>query len=96
MTGHRQLKKYCVLDFLENDQRQEEFYKMQCSHIVPRPGSCIVFIRPSSEPAMLVGMVLTVWKGQKHPRMFAGEVPISCVSAMRVVELQLSSKDLGY
>ena len=58
-------------------------------HVTMRPGNVILFNTPSKHSELQVGLVLSVWKGVKAPRLYSGETPIDSCVAFRAVELSM-------
>ena len=54
---------------------------------VLRPGQIVLFHKPTMSATIELGMVLTVWRGIKAPKVFAGPVQISSCPALRILEL---------
>eukprot|EP00435_Cladocopium_sp_Y103_P053525 s768_g17.t1 len=58
------------------------------------PGNVVVFHTPRRKDSYLdIGMVLSVWKGIKQPRLYSGETPINSCTAFRVLSLELADQD---
>lgn len=47
----------------------------------------MLFHQPGGMGTVDIGVVMSVWKGVKSPKMFSGETPVSSCSAFRVVVL---------
>eukprot|EP00438_Fugacium_kawagutii_P012511 Skav212719 [mRNA] locus=scaffold113:730213:738201:- [translate_table: standard] len=58
-----------------------------------RPGNCVLFQVPSAYAAIEVGMIVSVWRGVRKPRLAVSEVPIDGVSAFRVLQLLPAEKE---
>lgn len=59
------------------------------------PGHIVLFTVPgkAASPRVELGMVMTVWRGLKNPRPYAGDVQVASCVAFRVVELQMEDKE---
>lgn len=49
----------------------------------------ILFHTPGRTSSVQTGLVLSVWRGVKAPKLICGDVPINCVVAFRAVQLDL-------
>lgn len=56
--------------------------------LTSRPGNIVLYHQPNSKGTLGIGMVMSVWKGVKAPKMVSGETPIDSCSAFRVVVLE--------
>ena len=55
----------------------------------------VLFVLPSADaqPEVEVGLVLSVWRGVKQPRLFSSASHTSSVAAFRVVALSMTDQD---
>ena len=57
----------------------------------------VVFFLPSSgnekEPVLEIGLVMSVWKGIKFPKVTAGDCHVNSCMAFRAVSLQMEDED---
>ncbi|CAK9028884.1 unnamed protein product [Durusdinium trenchii] len=56
-----------------------------------KPGNIVLFHTPSRTSSVETGMILSVWRGVKMPKLICGDTPINSVVAFRAVQLQLES-----
>lgn len=55
----------------------------------PRPGLVVLFIAPGHEGMVELGLVTSVWRGVKAPKLYSGETPVNSVYAFRVLQLEI-------
>lgn len=57
----------------------------------------VVFHLPSqgdNRPAQLdIGLIVSIWKGVKDPKIYSGEVPVSGCMAFRALSLEMVLED---
>lgn len=60
----------------------------------PRPGAVVLFIAPGHDANLVeVGLVTSIWRGVKAPRLYSGETPLNSIFAFRVLQLEIVLKD---
>lgn len=64
-----------------------------CKHF-PRPGSIVLFCTPCKKPVIEVGMVVSVWKGLRAPRLHASAVPVGSCLAFRALRLDMADEQV--
>ena len=62
---------------------------------MPRPGNVVLFQLPNNtaKGAIELGMILSVWRGVKQPRVFSGPVHVNSCIAFRALALSMSDED---
>ena len=62
-----------------------------------RPGHIVIFhlpaTGPNSDPHLEIGMILSVWKGIKAPKLCAGECHVNSCTAFRAVSLDIVDEE---
>ena len=68
-----------------------------CRGLSLRPGHVVVFILPSTatekEPLLEIGMLMSVWKGIKDPKVVATDCHVNSCMAFRAITLQMEDED---
>lgn len=63
--------------------------------LLSRPGHCVLFQLAGAKgnSGVELGVIVSVWRGIKAPKVYAGEVHVNSCPAFRAVALDLQSKD---
>ena len=56
---------------------------------IPRCGSVVLYHMPGPTAQICLGLVLSIWRRRKAPKLCSPEVPIKCCFAWRVTQLKL-------
>ena len=62
----------------------------------PRPGNVVLFqppVRAPTSSGVDIGMIISIWKGVKQPKLHASGTPVESVSAFRVLVLGMQDPD---
>ena len=62
------------------------------SSFLLRAGNVVLFHTPTKKITVELGLVISVFKGVKAPKLHPGDVPISSCSAFRVLQLDLEDE----
>lgn len=63
------------------------------SQTIARPGNIVMFHTPAKKSSVELGLVTSVWKGVKAPKLHSAPTPINNAVAFRALQLTAQSPD---
>ena len=79
-----------------NQHFEQQHFVSDCVYSQPRPGNVILFqppVKATTGCGIDIGMIISVWKGVKQPKLHASGTPVESVSAFRVLVLGMQDPD---